>query len=548
MASTTETPYKSWGFETPQTFIMVEPLVAWRDFLTKLPLIVIPIGPCDEYLREFKCPWIRDENVTLIVTSSELIDKLEQSLFTLAQKLTWSVKDLGILRLILTAASLAHVVPPLQACSLLLEAWVEVVLVIIFARFKKAPSKTRRPYATLATMPWSVGIALIVLWGSFWRFRPHSISGPYDDIYLDNYFDAEPDFSSPTEFHLPNFYPDFNEPHYDFGDDFLKPFDPNAVDFGFDPLVDNPTEPRVMAAVAQPLTGAPVLITDSFEDEASPVHDLPASFEINTGPSPPLASELAADTVTVSRPEAQPSHDPSTKHIVCDECPTRKTFSRIPDLERHKREKHSDPGQREVFYCPVPQCKRHRVGFSRKDNRDRHVASRHVGTLLPSAGSGDAASTSHSPSSFPGVNPQQPGTSETTKRVREDSPVTNGEILGAHPPKKTRKPRAAAVTEADTIVSIREVSASTASHTEPDQQESPYDREDHEVQELRKENAKLKAELLAAKDDHAKELQSVRDELRDLRSRLDERGRMLDRLLSWGRDARGRTRSRSPRS
>ena len=46
-----------------------------------------------------------------------------------------------------------------------------------------------------------------------------------------------------------------------------------------------------------------------------------------------------------------------------------KDFSNAGDLKRHKQEVHSPP----AFSCPVVSCKRHRRGFSRRDNLKQHL-------------------------------------------------------------------------------------------------------------------------------------------------------------------------------
>jgi hypothetical protein len=46
-----------------------------------------------------------------------------------------------------------------------------------------------------------------------------------------------------------------------------------------------------------------------------------------------------------------------------------KDFSNAGELKRHKQEVHSPP----AFSCPVVSCKRHRRGFSRRDNLKQHL-------------------------------------------------------------------------------------------------------------------------------------------------------------------------------
>ena len=50
-----------------------------------------------------------------------------------------------------------------------------------------------------------------------------------------------------------------------------------------------------------------------------------------------------------------------------------KRFSNAGDLRRHEREVHGRP----TFTCPVVSCKRHRKGFSRKDNLLYHLRRLH---------------------------------------------------------------------------------------------------------------------------------------------------------------------------
>jgi hypothetical protein len=58
---------------------------------------------------------------------------------------------------------------------------------------------------------------------------------------------------------------------------------------------------------------------------------------------------------------------------VCDE----KIFKRPADLERHYRNVHGGPDQKEEFYCDYPPCKRLRGPFTRKDHFRDHLRDYH---------------------------------------------------------------------------------------------------------------------------------------------------------------------------
>ncbi|KAI0382099.1 hypothetical protein F5Y04DRAFT_58113 [Hypomontagnella monticulosa] len=62
----------------------------------------------------------------------------------------------------------------------------------------------------------------------------------------------------------------------------------------------------------------------------------------------------------------------------CEQCPGRHFLGK-KELDRHKREKHD---KTTLFYCPDINCKRHREGFPRKSNCDRHIKLQHRNITL----------------------------------------------------------------------------------------------------------------------------------------------------------------------
>lgn len=65
------------------------------------------------------------------------------------------------------------------------------------------------------------------------------------------------------------------------------------------------------------------------------------------------------------------------KHLRPYKCPvpacTVNNFATPGDLKRHEQEVHATP----AYNCPITTCKRHRRGFSRKDNLVQHLKRTH---------------------------------------------------------------------------------------------------------------------------------------------------------------------------
>lgn len=82
------------------------------------------------------------------------------------------------------------------------------------------------------------------------------------------------------------------------------------------------------------------------------------------------------------------------KHIRPFKCPIAgcrvNNFATSGDLKRHEREVHAAP----TFVCPITSCKRHRKGFSRKDNLAQHMRRTHEAPALVSGEQAGQSSTS----------------------------------------------------------------------------------------------------------------------------------------------------------
>ncbi|KUJ11719.1 uncharacterized protein LY89DRAFT_674283 [Mollisia scopiformis] len=86
-----------------------------------------------------------------------------------------------------------------------------------------------------------------------------------------------------------------------------------------------------------------------------------------------------------TQPSAYKKH--TDKHLRPFKCPvptcTVNSFATPGDLKRHEREVHAAP----AYIYPIISCKRHRRGFSRKDNLVQHLRRTHDLVLGDSAGS-----------------------------------------------------------------------------------------------------------------------------------------------------------------
>jgi len=74
-------------------------------------------------------------------------------------------------------------------------------------------------------------------------------------------------------------------------------------------------------------------------------------------------------------------HDRPHKCTMSEECDA--AFGLKKDLDRHIRTKHQATGS-ERYFCPFEECKYSAgqgSGFPRKDNRNRHVQTRHAGQV-----------------------------------------------------------------------------------------------------------------------------------------------------------------------
>lgn len=87
--------------------------------------------------------------------------------------------------------------------------------------------------------------------------------------------------------------------------------------------------------------------------------------------------------LTWSSPSAGVGKSTEVSRIKCKHCPSL-TFSRTWELHRHEREIHQ---KKHLFYCSVVSCRRHRNGFPRKQNRDRHFRTRHMDTTTEASAS-----------------------------------------------------------------------------------------------------------------------------------------------------------------
>ncbi|KAK3312287.1 hypothetical protein B0H66DRAFT_595885 [Apodospora peruviana] len=266
----------------------------------------------------------------------------------------------------------------------------------------------RRRKATSVSMPWSIPVTLMVLWGVFWRFpapaSPVSSLDLGDDFDLDTWFAAE----APAFNELFNDLPSTSGP--DLSGYHRSP--QTCYDFQWPGNIDTPsflldeettsTTGFLFSNHVNPLAGLLEMAvhggstTNShgvdLAEEASdhpivrttPVHQAPIPSVYPTI-APALAGatvEQQADGPSGNVNASPPAHlqrsnptqastlDPN---LSCDQCPNQR-FLRVCDLKRHQRERHE---RTLPFKCPVSSCRRHVEGFERKENRDRHFKLRH---------------------------------------------------------------------------------------------------------------------------------------------------------------------------
>ncbi|KPM35986.1 hypothetical protein AK830_g10572 [Neonectria ditissima] len=263
----------------------------------------------------------------------------------------------------------------------------------------------RAPKGISVAMPWTIPVALMVLWGVFWRFT--QLADNFSEYLFDfdswnpevdyNYEVAPQDQASSSA--VPHI-PDLTRPtalseeaqllsssaQYVLDFDWNVPQDYGIIEsiWSDQPIITDPFIEDLAKGDSErsPLAGTSVSNGQMSLEQLASDHVVGCGVQTRSSATGEMEMSLTRAAIHAPRDvgfEENSSASTTKKRkrdestLSCEKCPGQH-FAGKRELGRHTMEKHE---RTVLFRCPQLGCKRHEEGFDRKSNRDRHVRNQH---------------------------------------------------------------------------------------------------------------------------------------------------------------------------